>query len=105
MVEDSILDLTDLEYMILLTLARRAGEIVSRDELVERVLERELTPFDRSVDAHIVHLRQKLESIEGFTGAIRTIRNSGYLFVSDRKAVAAKIAERCDREPSALQYR
>jgi len=83
------LDLTDLEYMLFLTLTRRAGEVVSRDELAEKVLERELHPFDRSVDMHIFRLRRKLEAAN-FKGAIRTIRHSGYLFTPDRELASAK---------------
>jgi two-component system response regulator CpxR len=78
------LDLTDLEYMLFLALAERAGEIVSRDELAKKVLERELHPFDRSVDMNISRLRRKIEAVKGFTGTIKTIRYAGYLYTPER---------------------
>jgi DNA-binding response OmpR family regulator len=80
------IDLTDLEYLLFLTLAGRASEIVSRDELAEKVLERELQPFDRSVDMNISRLRRKLEAVKGFTGAIKTIRHAGYMYTPEREA-------------------
>jgi two-component system response regulator CpxR len=80
-------DLTDLEYMFFFTLAGRASEIVSRDELAQKVLERELQPFDRSVDMNISRLRRKLETVRGFTGAIKTIRHAGYMYTPERDAV------------------
>jgi len=78
------LDLTDLEYMLFLTLAERAGEIVSRDELAAKVLERELHTFDRSIDMNISRLRRKIEAVKEFTGAIKTIRYAGYLYTPER---------------------
>jgi two-component system response regulator CpxR len=83
------LDLTDLEYLLFLTLAERAGEIVSRDELAAKVLERELHAFDRSVDMNISRLRRKLEAVKGFTGVIRTVRYAGYLYTPERNALHA----------------
>ena len=82
-ISDQPIDLTDLEYMLFLTLAGRAGEIVSREELAEKVLERELQPFDRSVDMNISRLRRKLEAVRGFTGAIKTIRYAGYMYTPE----------------------
>ena len=59
------------------------GEAVSVPRRVLRVFlyQRELTPYERSVDVHISHLRKKLER----PGAeiIRTVRGVGYLFVPD----------------------
>jgi two-component system response regulator CpxR len=85
-----LLDLTDLEYLLFLTLAERAGEIVSRDELAEKVLERELHLFDRSVDMNISRLRRKLEAVQGFTGVIKTIRHAGYMYIPEREASPAR---------------
>jgi two-component system, OmpR family, response regulator CpxR len=81
-----LLDLTDLEYQMFLTLVERSNEIVSRDALAEKVLERELHSFDRSVDMNISRLRRKLEAVHGFTGVIKTIRHAGYMYVPEREA-------------------
>jgi two-component system, OmpR family, response regulator CpxR len=71
------LPLTSVEFDMLELLVRSAGRVVSRDELAASVLQREFTPYDRSVDVHISHLRKKLEDM----AAIQTVRGVGYLFV------------------------
>jgi two-component system response regulator CpxR len=71
-------EVTTFEFDILETLMRSAGRVVSRDELMEELYGRKATPFDRSVDMHISHLRRKLE---GDTPLIKTVRGVGYQFV------------------------
>src|SRR5205085_5827750 len=53
-------ELTNVEYELLLMLLAAAGRIVRREELVRSALGRELSPLDRSIDMHISHLRKKL---------------------------------------------
>ncbi len=71
-------EVTTFEFDILETLMRSAGRVVSRDELMEELYGRKATPFDRSVDMHISHLRRKLE---GANPLIKTVRGVGYQFV------------------------
>lgn len=73
-------ELTALEFDILDLLIRSGGRIVSRDEIMATLFEREATPFDRSLDVHISHLRRKLE--RGHT-LIHTIRGIGYVFSAE----------------------
>jgi two-component system response regulator CpxR len=70
---------TTLEFDILEILMRSAGRVVSRDMLMEAMYNRKATPFDRSIDMHVSHLRKKLE--DGRT-LIKTIRGVGYQFCS-----------------------
>ena len=70
-------DVTSIEYDILEILMRSAGRVVSRDELTRRLYHRDSSPFDRSIDVHISHLRKKLG---GEQSLIRTVRGVGYLF-------------------------
>ena len=70
-------DLTTFEFDILEMLMRNAGRVLSRDALMENFYNRKSTPFDRSIDMHISHLRKKLE--HGDT-LIKTIRGIGYQF-------------------------
>jgi two-component system response regulator CpxR len=70
-------DLTTFEFDILELLMRNAGRVLSRDALMENFYNRKATPFDRSIDMHISHLRKKLE--RGAT-LIKTIRGVGYQF-------------------------
>ena len=55
-------ELTTFEFDILELLMRSAGRVLSRDALMENFYNRKATPFDRSIDMHISHLRKKLES-------------------------------------------
>ena len=57
---------------------RSAGRVVSRDALMESLYNRKATPFDRSIDMHVSHLRKKLESGRPL---IKTIRGAGYQFL------------------------
>jgi two-component system response regulator CpxR len=72
-------DLTSLEFDILLMLARANGRIVSRDEITAALHQREASPFERSLDVHISHLRRKLS--HGSESPIRTVRGVGYMLV------------------------
>jgi two-component system response regulator CpxR len=75
--------LTDIEYRLLTTLLRRVPQIADREELTVQAFERASRPFDRSLDMHVSRLRKKLESLEGFSGTVKSIRNTGYLLVLD----------------------
>ena len=70
-------ELTTFEFDILEMLMRAAGRVLSRDALMENFYNRKATPYDRSIDMHISHLRKKLE--DGTT-LIKTIRGVGYQF-------------------------
>jgi two-component system response regulator CpxR len=72
--------LTSLEFDLLAALARHAGTIVKKEELSETVLERELSPYDRSLDMHISNLRKKLGLRADGSERIKTIRSVGYIY-------------------------
>ena len=71
------IEMTTLEFDILEVLMRAAGRVVSRDALMESMYNRKATPFDRSIDMHVSHLRRKLESERTL---IKTVRGVGYQF-------------------------
>ena len=76
------LKLTNAEFVILATLMRAAGDVVSRETLTRTALGRRLLPDDRSLDTHISNLRKKLGQEEGGSGVqIRSVRGSGYVLV------------------------
>lgn len=79
-------EVTTFEFDILEILMRSAGRVVSRDELMEQLYGRKATPFDRSVDMHISHLRKKLEQEKPL---IKTVRGIGYQFVRSPEEAAA----------------
>ncbi len=73
-----LLDLTDIEFGLLQTLMRSAGEVVAREQLTEAVLGRKFHPFDRSLDMHVSRLRHKLDLADNFGERVKTIRGVGY---------------------------
>jgi len=72
--------LTGTEFEILLLLVKADGKVVSRDEIAEICLGRQVAPFDRSVDNHISNLRKKLGGTLGDTERIRSLRGTGYIY-------------------------
>jgi two-component system response regulator CpxR len=69
--------LTSVEFEILQYLMKAGGRIVSRDEITTVLYQRQSTPYERSLDVHISHLRKKLESVD--RPVIHTVRGIGYL--------------------------
>lgn len=72
--------LTSVEFDLLASLASEAGSVVRKDDLSEAVLERKLSPYDRSLDMHISNLRKKLGSRPDGSDRIKTIRSVGYIY-------------------------
>jgi two-component system response regulator CpxR len=81
-----IIDLTTVEFDLLSLFLRCSGRTVHRKELSKQVLDRDWSPFDRSIDVHVSNLRRKLGSLPDGTERIRGIRNIGYIYA---RAVAA----------------
>lgn len=73
------LTLTAVEYDLLLSLARAAGRVKTRERLLIEVAERDFEAFDRSIDVHISSLRRKLGDDPRTPRFIQTIRSVGYL--------------------------
>jgi DNA-binding response OmpR family regulator len=73
-----VLTLTPIEYDILLSLARSAGRVKTREQLLLEVAERDFETFDRSIDVHVSSLRKKLGDDPKSPRFIETIRAVGY---------------------------
>jgi two-component system response regulator CpxR len=74
------LTLTRQEFDLLLSLARAAGRVKTREQLLLEVAERDFEGFDRSIDVHISSLRKKLGDDAKAPVWIETVRGVGYLF-------------------------
>ena len=74
------LNLTSVEFDLLAMLLKNAGKVVKKEDLSEQVLERRLSPYDRSLDMHISNLRKKLDLRDGREERIKTIRSVGYIY-------------------------
>jgi two-component system response regulator CpxR len=73
-------ELTTVEFSLLEVLIRRAGQVVSREELSLQALGRELNAFDRNIDVHVSSLRRKLGALSEENERIKTVRGIGYFY-------------------------
>ena len=77
--QDKPVDLTGIEFDILVALARRAGQVIPRDRLLSAAGRGDVIVSERTIDVHISHLRQKL----GEPRLIKTVRGVGYVFARE----------------------
>jgi DNA-binding response OmpR family regulator len=80
---DVELTLTTYEFDLLRVLAERAGRVLTREQLVDLVRGSADEAFDRSIDVHVSHLRQKLGEDPKNPRMLKTVRGIGYLFATD----------------------
>src|SRR5436309_2825830 len=76
-------ELTSVEFGLLQVLLREAGRVVTREALVDEVLGRKFSPFDRSIDMHVSKVRKKLGDTDT-EDHIKTVRGAGYIFALTR---------------------
>jgi DNA-binding response OmpR family regulator len=79
----TLVEMTRKEFATLRILVARAGEVVTREELLNEVWGYEAYPVSRTVDNHIAGLRAKLEKDPSRPAHIRTVHGVGYKFVHD----------------------
>jgi DNA-binding response OmpR family regulator len=73
-------ELTGAEFDILTILVQNKGMVLSRDRIMDLARGKDFMAFDRSIDVHISHLRQKLEGDPKNPEIIKTIWGIGYLY-------------------------
>ncbi|HAL57102.1 MAG TPA: DNA-binding response regulator [Bacteroidetes bacterium] len=78
---DHSLRLTSTEFSLLHLLISQKGKVVTREELLNKVWGYEFFPQSRTVDNHILRLRQKLEDDPNHPVHILTVHGLGYKFV------------------------
>jgi two-component system response regulator CpxR len=81
--EGQRIEVTSTEFDLLDLLMRSAGRVLSRNEICLALFQREASPFERSLEVHVCHLRKKLEH-PGET-LIRSVRGVGYLFSAETR--------------------
>ncbi len=79
--------ITPSEFKLLLTMAGAPGRTFTRDELVSRALGYQFEGYERSIDAHIKNLRQKIERDSRTPEYLKTIYGIGYQFCGVRDAL------------------
>ncbi|MCB9099193.1 MAG: response regulator transcription factor [Anaerolineales bacterium] len=78
-----LIDLTTTEFSVLQELARHAGRVLTREQLIDRVWGQDFYGTDRVVDVYVGQVRRKLEQATGET-LIQTVRGIGYKFVDEK---------------------
>jgi len=81
--DNNILDLTTNEFELLWLLASHAGEVLTRETILDQLRGIDYDGLDRSVDIRISRLRKKLGDNTSRPFRIKTIRGKGYLFVKE----------------------
>jgi len=76
----TLLELTGTEYLLLVYMLENHGNIISKADISEQVLQRKLSPYDRTVDVHVGNVRRKLIAIDP-VDKMKTVRGAGYVFL------------------------
>ena len=76
--------LTAMEFDLLQAFAKNPNRVLSRDKLLDLAHQKEMEPFDRSIDIRIARLRRKIEVDPAKPQVIKTERGGGYIFVAPR---------------------
>ena len=79
--EGKLVPLTSQEFKVLKFMIQNAERVLSREELLNHVWGYRNYPSTRTVDNHILRLRQKLEKDPANPSHFRTVHSSGYKFV------------------------
>ena len=77
------IELTGIEFDVLVALARRAGRVVARDALLSEAGRGDVVVGERTVDVHVSHLRQKLGDDPRSPRLIKTVRGVGYVLTKE----------------------
>lgn len=78
-----VFPLNGADFDLLQLFLSNPGEILSREDLFQRLKGRELSPYDRSIDVQISRLRFKLDDNGKSPQLIKTVRGQGYLLTCD----------------------
>ncbi|MEG8042509.1 response regulator [Sphingomonas sp. LR59] len=83
--DEVLINLTDGEFRLLLTLIEHPRRVLTRDFILDHSRGMNAEQFDRAIDVQVSRLRRKLARDDGRGGEelIRTVRNEGYLFTAD----------------------
>ncbi len=81
--------LTGTEFSVLEILVRRAGQVISKDDMTEQALNRKLTPYDRSIDVHVSNIRKKITAAGSSKDLIINVRGAGYMLTMNDEESAS----------------
>jgi two-component system, OmpR family, phosphate regulon response regulator OmpR len=82
-------DLTSHQFELLTVMARHAGRVLSRDQIMDALKGHPLEAFDRSIDVHISRIRAVIEDDAKTPKRLLTVRGAGYVFARRQDEEAA----------------
>lgn len=79
--DETITQLTEGEFKLLLALVQNAGQVLDRDQIMNRIDRKDWNPLDRTIDVLIARLRRKLGDSRVNPRYINTAHGTGYVFI------------------------
>jgi len=76
--EGVVVALSGTEYKLLRIFLAHPNRVLNRDQLIDLMLSRDASPFDRSIDVQVSRLRQRLGEGAKEPAIIKTVRGAGY---------------------------
>jgi DNA-binding response OmpR family regulator len=80
--EGNEIPLTSMEFDLLKAFAENPDRVLSRERLMDLAHGRAIDAFDRSIDLRIMRIRRKIEHDPEHPQVLKTVRGTGYMFVS-----------------------
>ena len=77
-----VVALSGTEFKLLRIFLAHPNRVLNRDQLIDLMLSRDASPFDRSIDVQVSRLRHRLEDDAKEPAIIKTVRGEGYVFAS-----------------------
>jgi DNA-binding response OmpR family regulator len=84
--DDRPCELTSHQFDLLVVLARAAGRVLSRDQIMDVLKGHALEAFDRSIDVHVSRIRAAIEDDPRDPKRLLTVRGAGYVFARRQDA-------------------
>ncbi|MDP7591114.1 MAG: response regulator transcription factor [Litorilituus sp.] len=80
-VDNNSLEFTPIQFKLIWELVQNRGEVLSKAYLYQRVLNRSMTAYDRSIDMHLSRVRRKLNDANWQGDRLQTSHGKGYCFL------------------------
>ena len=86
LIDGKKVNLTATEFKILIMLINKGGEVLTREEIIKKALGYDYEGYDRTVDAHIKNIRNKIKEVDDNLNCIQTVYGLGYRFTCKEDA-------------------
>ena len=82
-----VVALSGTEFKLLRIFLAHPNRVLNRDQLIDLMLSRDASPFDRSIDVQVSRLRHRLDEDAKEPAIIKTVRGEGYVFAAAVEAL------------------